>query len=139
MNIPGFVAEKAIYRSRGRYRTAISSVVSAARNGAQGIFPAVPVPVDEPGSGGTTQFGCGRCINGWKQCVWPEETIRAECTSCGDCTATLTGELMQTCRKGNTTFTQPCQVCFDIPLPWPIPDTTLCVNSLNPIDITVPQ
>ena len=41
MNIPGFVAEKAINRSRGRYRTAISSVVSAGTNGAQGIFPAI--------------------------------------------------------------------------------------------------
>jgi hypothetical protein len=139
MSIPGYVAEKAIYRSPRHYRTSVSSAPSATANVSRGIFPAVPVPVDEPGGGETTQFGCGPCINGWKQCTWPNESNRVACTSCGDCTATLTGEFMQTCRNGNTTFTQPCQVCFDIPLPWPIPDTTLCVNSLNPIDITVPH
>ena len=137
MNMPGFVAEKAIYRSRSRYRTASSSA-SYAANGDRGILPAVPVPVDEPGGGGTVAYGCGRCINGWKQCTWPNASFRTACTSCGDCAADLTGKLMETCQNGNTTFTQPCQVCFDIPLPWPIPDTTLCVNSLNPIDITAP-
>ncbi len=139
MNIPGFVAEKAIYRSRGRYRTAGAPVASLAANGGGVILPAVPVPVDEPGGGGgTTQYGCGRCINGWQQCTWPNASYRQACTSCGDCVATLTGQLTKTCQTGNATSTQPCQVCFDIPLPWPIPDTTLCINSLNPIDITVP-
>jgi hypothetical protein len=137
-NIPGFVAEKAIYRSRRLYRTAASSAAFHVAHDGQAVLPAVPVPVDEPGSGGTTQFGCGRCTDGWQQCTWPNESYRQACTSCGDYAAALTGQLTQTCRRGNSTFTQPCQVCFDIPLPWPIPDTTLCINSLNPIDITVP-
>lgn len=73
MNIPGFVAEKAIYRTRSHYRnrTAVSSVVSRTGKAGGSILPAVPVPVDEPGGGGTTEYGCGQCINGWQQCVWP--------------------------------------------------------------------
>lgn len=140
MNLPGFVAERAVYRSRGHYKTktAISPAVPGPHNGGGVILPAIPVPVDEPGGGGTTEYGCGRCINGWQQCTWPNASYRQACTSCGDCVATLTGQLTKTCQRGNSTFTEPCQVCFDIPLPWPIPDTTLCINSLNPVDITVP-
>lgn len=47
INIPGFVAEKAIYRSHGCYRTAVASGASRAANGGGTILPAVPVSVDE--------------------------------------------------------------------------------------------
>jgi hypothetical protein len=133
MTMPGFVAEAAIYRSSGRYRAAASPVVLRAGNSGGGILPAIPKDPE-----GEVQYGYGPCINGWQQVTWPNESYRQACTSCGDCVSDLTGQLMQTCQKGNTTYTQSCQVCFDIPLPWPVPDLTLCVNSLNPIDITVP-
>lgn len=133
MHMPGFVAEVTIYRSPGRYRAAASPGALRAGNSGRDILPALPVDPE-----GDVQYGCGPCNNGWQQCIWPAASYKQKCTSCGDCVAGLTGQLTQTCQNGDTTYIQPCQVCFEIPLPWPVPDITICLNSLNPIDITVP-
>lgn len=132
MNMPGFGAEAAIYRSSGRYRAAASPVVLRAGDGSGGILPASPVDPT-----GEVQYGCGPCINGWQQCTWPNASYRQKCTSCGDCVPDpLTGKLHQSCQTGNSTFEKDCQACFEIPIPWPFPDITLCINSLIPIDIS---
>ena len=129
MNTPGFVAEAAIYRSPGRYRAAASPVVLRAGNNGGGILPALPFDPT-----GEVQYGCGPCINGWQQCTWPETSYKQKCTSCGDCIPDLAGNF-QTCQTGNVTFQQGCQVCAVIELRWPIADVTICVWSLNPLDI----
>jgi hypothetical protein len=142
MHLPGFTAEASLYKTKRQYQQLPQP---AGLNGGRGILPALPVPVDEPGGGGGEQYGCGPCINGWQQCTWPNASYSQACTSCEDCLTTfeinddgqLQPTLSQTCHTGNTEFTQPCWQCFEMAMPWPVPDQTLCITSLSPFEIIV--
>jgi hypothetical protein len=136
MNIPGFTADVSLYRTSGHYG-------SLSKSQSMSLLPKLQMAL-LPGGAAPGVHGkkCGPCSGGWRNCwdtldgkVINDVPHKELCQSCGPCLPTLSGQFMQNCVKGGSSFSQPCTVCnkVTIPTPWPLPDICLeiCCNSVN--------